>query len=62
MSQAQRLGRLKYLLDSGRCLTPAQLQTLLEVSPATVKRNHGLAELVRRAGARGGLTLRQVSH
>ena len=42
MSQAQRLGRLKHLLDAGDCLSPARLQTLLEVSPATVKRDIAL--------------------
>ena len=42
MSQAQRLGRLKHLLDSGQCLTPTRLHTLLEVSPATVKRDIAL--------------------
>ena len=62
MSQAQRLGRLKHLLDSGQCLTPTRLQALLEVSPVTVKRDHGLAEVVRRAGARGSLTLGQISN
>ena len=62
MSQAQRQGRLKHLLDAGDCLSPARLQALLEVSPATVKRNHGLAEVVRRAGTKGSLTLGQVSN
>ena len=62
MSQAQRLGRLKHLLDSGQCLTPTHLQALLEVPPATVKRNHVLAEVVRRAGTKGSLTLGQVTN
>ena len=42
MSQAQRLGRLKHLLDSGQCLAPTHLQALLEVSPPTVKRDIAL--------------------
>ena len=39
MSQYERLYRLKSLLDSGRCLTPALLRHELGVSPATLKRD-----------------------
>ena len=42
MSQAQRLGRMKHLLDSGQCLAPSRLQALLQVSSATVKRDVAL--------------------
>ena len=39
MSQAERLYRLKNLLDSGRCLPRARLLSDLGVSPATLKRD-----------------------
>jgi len=39
MSQAERLYRLKNLLDSGRCLPRARLLTDLGISPATLKRD-----------------------
>lgn len=39
MAQAERLYRLKSLLDTGRCLTKAHLLSELEVSLATLKRD-----------------------
>jgi predicted DNA-binding transcriptional regulator YafY len=39
MSQAERLYRLKNLLDSGRCLQRSRLLADLGISPATLKRD-----------------------
>lgn len=39
MGQHERLYKIRHLLDAGRCVTPAQLQTLLEVSRATINRD-----------------------
>ncbi len=39
MAQAERLYKIKRLLDGGRCVEPARLQQSLEVSAATLKRD-----------------------
>ncbi|MBQ0959806.1 HTH domain-containing protein [Ideonella sp. 4Y11] len=39
MGQHERLYKIRHLLDAGRCVTPAQLHTLLEVSRSTINRD-----------------------
>lgn len=39
MGQTERLYKIRHLLDAGRCLRPAQLRQMLEVSDSTIKRD-----------------------